>query len=110
MAVTPKPRISEIAASGVVALVSSVNSSPLGKNVSQWANIASRAARTSGSRTTSLRIFGSKAIDRGLEVDLETGLEIERMQFAGVFATRDRDLGMAAFVEHKKGRAQFEGR
>jgi enoyl-CoA hydratase/carnithine racemase len=51
-----------------------------------------------------------EAIDRGLEVDLETGLEIERMQFAGVFATRDRDLGMAAFVEHHKGGAQFEGR
>ncbi|MEP7194168.1 MAG: enoyl-CoA hydratase-related protein [Actinomycetota bacterium] len=51
-----------------------------------------------------------EAIDRGIEVDLDTGLEIERMQFAGVFATRDRDLGMAAFVEHKKGGAQFEGR
>jgi enoyl-CoA hydratase/carnithine racemase len=51
-----------------------------------------------------------EAIDRGLEVDLETGLEIERMQFAGVFATRDRAIGMAAFVEHKKGGAQFEGR
>ena len=51
-----------------------------------------------------------EAIDRGLEVDLETGLEIERMQFVGVFATRDRDLGMAAFVEHKKGGAKFEGR
>ncbi len=50
-----------------------------------------------------------EAIDRGLEVDLETGLEIERMQFVGVFATRDRDLGMAAFAEHKKGGAQFEG-
>jgi enoyl-CoA hydratase/carnithine racemase len=51
-----------------------------------------------------------EAIDRGLEVDLETGLEIERMQFAGVFATRDRDLGMASFVEHGPGKAQFEGR
>jgi enoyl-CoA hydratase/carnithine racemase len=51
-----------------------------------------------------------EAIDRGLEVDLDTGLEIERMQFAGVFATRDRDLGMAAFVEHQKGGAKFEGR
>jgi enoyl-CoA hydratase/carnithine racemase len=51
-----------------------------------------------------------EAIDRGIEVDLDTGLEIERMQFAGVFATRDRDLGMAAFVEHTKGGAQFEGR
>jgi len=51
-----------------------------------------------------------EAIDRGLEVDLETGLEIERMQFAGVFATRDRDIGMASFVEHGPGKAQFEGR
>jgi enoyl-CoA hydratase/carnithine racemase len=51
-----------------------------------------------------------EAIDRGLEVDLETGLEIERMQFVGIFATRDRDIGMAAFVEHAEGTAQFEGR
>ena len=51
-----------------------------------------------------------EAIDRGLEVDLDTGLEIERMQFVGVFATRDRDLGMAAFVAHQQGKAQFEGR
>jgi len=51
-----------------------------------------------------------EAIDRGLEVDLETGLEIERMQFASVFATRDRDIGMASFVEHGPGKAEFEGR
>jgi enoyl-CoA hydratase/carnithine racemase len=51
-----------------------------------------------------------EAIDRGLEVDLETGLEIERMQFAGIFATRDRDIGMKHFTEHAKGKATFEGR
>ena len=51
-----------------------------------------------------------EAIDRGLEVDLDTGLEIERMQFAGVFATRDRDIGMASFVEQGPGKAKFEGR
>jgi enoyl-CoA hydratase/carnithine racemase len=49
-----------------------------------------------------------EAIDRGLEVDLETGLEIERMLFAGLFATRDREIGMQAFVERAK--AEFEGR
>jgi enoyl-CoA hydratase/carnithine racemase len=49
-----------------------------------------------------------EAIDRGLEVDLDTGLEIERMQFVGVFATRDRDIGMASFIEHGPGKAQFE--
>ena len=51
-----------------------------------------------------------EAIDHGLEVDLETGLEIERMQFAGLFATRDREIGMASFVEHGPGKARFEGR
>jgi enoyl-CoA hydratase/carnithine racemase len=51
-----------------------------------------------------------EAIDRGLEVDLVTGLEIERMQFSGLFATRDRAIGMASFVEHGPGKAEFEGR
>ena len=30
-----------------------------------------------------------QAIDDGLETDLDTGLEIERLQFAGLFATED---------------------
>ena len=51
-----------------------------------------------------------EAIDRGLEVDLETGLEIERMQFAGLFATKDREIGMTSFVENGPGKASFEGR
>jgi enoyl-CoA hydratase/carnithine racemase len=49
-----------------------------------------------------------ECIDHGLEVDLDTGLEIERMQFAGLFATKDRQIGMDAFVAKQK--AQFEGR
>ena len=51
-----------------------------------------------------------EAIDGGTETDLATGLEIERMLFAGLFATRDREIGMASFVEHGPGKAQFEGR
>ncbi|MGZ4748333.1 MAG: enoyl-CoA hydratase/isomerase family protein [Oryzihumus sp.] len=51
-----------------------------------------------------------EAVDRGLEVDLETGLEIERMQFAGLFATKDREIGMTSFVEQGPGKAKFEGR
>ena len=38
------------------------------------------------------------AIDRGLETDLDTGLEIERQQFAALFATEDRTIGMNSFV------------
>ena len=51
-----------------------------------------------------------QAIDRGLEVDLDTGLEIERLAFAGLFATEDHGTGMRSFVEHGPGKAQFEGR
>lgn len=49
------------------------------------------------------------AIDRGLEVDLETGLEIERQQFAALFGTEDRSIGMNSFVESGPGKAQFKG-
>jgi len=51
-----------------------------------------------------------EAVDRGLEVDLETGLEIERLLFASLFATKDREIGMTSFVEQGPGKAQFEGR
>jgi len=50
-----------------------------------------------------------EAVDRGVEVELDTGLEIERMLFAGLFATRDREIGMASFVESGPGKATFEG-
>ncbi|MFC5998528.1 enoyl-CoA hydratase/isomerase family protein [Quadrisphaera sp. GCM10027208] len=51
-----------------------------------------------------------EAVDRGLEVDLDTGLAIERMQFTGLFATADKDTGMRSFVEEGPGKARFEGR
>ena len=50
-----------------------------------------------------------EAIDRGLEVDLESGLEIERVQFAALFATHDRTVGMQSFIEHGPGKAVFTG-
>ncbi|WP_232778522.1 enoyl-CoA hydratase-related protein [Carbonactinospora thermoautotrophica] len=51
-----------------------------------------------------------EAIDRGLEVDLDTGLEIERQQFAALFATEDRTIGMQSFIEQGPGKAKFVGR
>ena len=51
-----------------------------------------------------------ESVDRGLEVDLDTGLEIERQQFAALFATEDRSVGMQSFVEHGPGKARFTGR
>lgn len=49
------------------------------------------------------------AVDRGLETDLQTGLEIERIEFTGLFATDDRTAGMTSFVENGPGKATFSG-
>jgi enoyl-CoA hydratase/carnithine racemase len=51
-----------------------------------------------------------ESVDRGLEVDLETGLQIERQQFAALFTTEDRTSGMASFLENGPGKAVFQGR
>jgi len=51
-----------------------------------------------------------ECIDRGLNVDLATGLEIERQQFAALFATEDRTIGMRSFIDNGPGKAVFEGR
>ena len=51
-----------------------------------------------------------QAIDDGLETDLATGLEIERLQFAGLFATEDQRTGMRSFIENGPGKATFAGR
>jgi enoyl-CoA hydratase/carnithine racemase len=49
------------------------------------------------------------AIDRGMDVDLDTGLEIERVHFAALFGTEDQRIGMATFVEKGPGQAEFTG-
>jgi enoyl-CoA hydratase len=51
-----------------------------------------------------------QAIDEGMEVDLDTGLEIERLHFAGLFATEDQRTGMRSFLENGPGKATFAGR
>ncbi|MFF3439960.1 enoyl-CoA hydratase/isomerase family protein [Streptosporangium sp. NPDC002721] len=65
------------------------------------------AARFAGGPALALRA-AKKAVDRGLETDLDTGLEIERLQFSGLFATDDAGIGMRAFSE--KSKAEFTGR
>jgi enoyl-CoA hydratase/carnithine racemase len=51
-----------------------------------------------------------QAIDYGLGVDLATGLEIERVQFAALFSTEDQRAGMRSFLENGPGHATFTGR
>ena len=68
-----------------------------------------RVERYVGGPAYALRA-AKEAVDRGLEVDLETGLEIERIQFAALFATQDRSAGMTSFIEQGPGKATFSGR
>ncbi|TDO52608.1 enoyl-CoA hydratase [Kribbella sp. VKM Ac-2527] len=71
---------------------------------------AAVAWATQFSRGAALALRAAKeAIDNGLGVDLQTGLEIERQQFAGLFATEDRTIGMKSFVENGPGKAEFKG-
>jgi enoyl-CoA hydratase/carnithine racemase len=66
------------------------------------------AGQFTGAAALALRA-AKETIDRGLEVDLETGLEIERQQFAALFATEDRGIGMTSFLENGPGKAGFTG-
>src|SRR5437868_13870819 len=65
------------------------------------------AGTFTGAATIALRA-AKQAVDQGLEVDLDTGLEIERLQFAGLFATEDAKIGMHAFTE--KAKPKYIGR
>jgi enoyl-CoA hydratase/carnithine racemase len=65
------------------------------------------AAQFAGGPALALRA-AKQAVDHGLEADLDTGLEIERLQFSGLFATDDAKIGMKAFAE--KSKATFTGR
>lgn len=67
------------------------------------------ADQFSGGAALAIRA-AKECIDRGSETDLDTGLEIERQQFAAIFATEDRTRGMTSFVENGPGKATFVGR
>jgi enoyl-CoA hydratase/carnithine racemase len=67
------------------------------------------AARFADGPAYALRA-AKEAIDRGLETDIDTGLEIERQYFVGLFATEDRSIGMRSFIEDGPGKARFVGR
>jgi PAS domain-containing protein len=73
-----------------------------------YAKAVEWAAQFVGGPRLALRAAKS-AIDRGIEVDLQTGLEIERAEFASLFATDDRLNGMTSFIDNGPGKATFTG-
>ena len=51
-----------------------------------------------------------RAIDEGLSVGLADGLALERELFAEAFRSEDSRIGVASFLEHGPGKAEFTGR
>jgi enoyl-CoA hydratase/carnithine racemase len=61
-------------------------------------------------RGPALALAAAKAaIDTGLDGDLGSGLRLEAHLFASLFATADRTIGMASFLESGPGKAVFTG-
>ncbi len=66
------------------------------------------AARFARGPALALRA-AKQAIDQGLQMDLASGLRFESQLFAGLFATEDKQRGMASFIENGPGKATFVG-
>lgn len=50
------------------------------------------------------------AIQNGIDLDMTSGLLIERQAFAALFASEDQTIGMETFIEQGPGKAKFVGR
>jgi enoyl-CoA hydratase/carnithine racemase len=74
-----------------------------------YAKAVEMASKYAGAAAVALR-NAKKAIDEGLELDLDAALRLESTLFAGLFATEDRAIGMESFVENGPGKASFVGR
>ena len=66
------------------------------------------AAKFAKGPTLALRA-AKAAIDQGLGMDLASGLRLESHIFASLFATEDKQRGMASFIEQGPGKAEFVG-
>ena len=54
--------------------------------------------------------LAKRAIDRGLDITLGGGLDLEQQLFVEVFESDDAQAGVTSFLEHGAGKAKFRGR
>jgi enoyl-CoA hydratase/carnithine racemase len=54
--------------------------------------------------------LAKRAIDAGLDLPLEQGVDLEADAFVEVFGTEDAATGVRSFLEHGPGKAEFSGR
>ena len=53
--------------------------------------------------------IAKRVVDAGLSTSLADGLALEREAFVEVFGTDDSQVGVASFLEHGPGKAEFSG-
>jgi enoyl-CoA hydratase len=54
--------------------------------------------------------LAKRAVDRGLDITLNGGLDLEQQLFVEVFRSEDAKTGVASFLENGPGKAEFRGR
>jgi enoyl-CoA hydratase/carnithine racemase len=67
------------------------------------------AKRYAAGPTVALKA-AKEVIQNGIDVDMTTGLLLERQAFAALFSSEDQTIGMETFVEEGPGKAKFVGR
>jgi enoyl-CoA hydratase/carnithine racemase len=72
-------------------------------NALEWASTLGRGAVVAMG-------YAKRAIDRGLDGPLSTGLDLEAQSFIDVFGTEDAATGVKSFLEQGPGKATFSGR
>jgi enoyl-CoA hydratase len=74
-----------------------------------WARSLERAVELASGAVVAQGL-AKRAIDRGLDITLNGGLDLEQQLFVEVFATDDARIGVQSFLEHGPGQATFTGR
>jgi len=67
------------------------------------------ASRYAGGPRVAL-MAAKQAIQTGVDLDMGSGLLVERQAFAALFATEDQKIGMESFSNEGPGKARFVGR
>jgi enoyl-CoA hydratase len=55
-------------------------------------------------------LAAKQAIQTGIDLDIASGLVVERQAFSSLFATEDQRIGMESFAKEGPGKAKFVGR
>ena len=66
-------------------------------------------AQSFASGAVAAHALAKRAIDRGLDITLNGGLDLEQQLFVEVFKTDDATIGVQSFLADGPGKATFTG-